>query len=198
MQSNKIFVYLVGLHIYYKMIHGPYNIKLITAQQAKIIHMYENIKMKLCKCIAAIWFNKTLFILLDCIYITVIWLSHILLFYFCLWSMCQIILNSPKAFKKLQTEVPWITLRTHWKFQRYTFELNGVHPVVFVYHSQKEMSVARNYSYLFCYSYMFRSFSTIIGLPKQYGKVRLKMRDKNMNSMITHNFTKTKLRYKIV
>ena len=30
MQSNKIHkvVYLVGLHIYYKMIHGPYNIKL--------------------------------------------------------------------------------------------------------------------------------------------------------------------------
>ena len=27
-QSLKNFVYLVGLHIYYKMIHGPYNIKL--------------------------------------------------------------------------------------------------------------------------------------------------------------------------
>ena len=26
-QSLKNFVYLVGLHIYYKMIHGPYNIK---------------------------------------------------------------------------------------------------------------------------------------------------------------------------
>ena len=26
---NVKFVYLVGLHIYYKMIHGPYNIKLI-------------------------------------------------------------------------------------------------------------------------------------------------------------------------
>ena len=28
-QSLKHFVYLVGLHIYYKMIHGPYNIKLL-------------------------------------------------------------------------------------------------------------------------------------------------------------------------
>jgi hypothetical protein len=27
-QSLENFVYLVGLHIYYKMIHGPYNIKL--------------------------------------------------------------------------------------------------------------------------------------------------------------------------
>ena len=26
--SLKHFVYLVGLHIYYKMIHGPYNVKL--------------------------------------------------------------------------------------------------------------------------------------------------------------------------
>ena len=26
-QSLKNFVYLVGLHIYYKMIHAPYNIK---------------------------------------------------------------------------------------------------------------------------------------------------------------------------
>ena len=25
---QKHFVYLVGLHIYYKMIHGPYNVKL--------------------------------------------------------------------------------------------------------------------------------------------------------------------------
>jgi hypothetical protein len=35
------------------MIHGPYNIKSITAQQAKIKHTYENSKMKLYKCIAA-------------------------------------------------------------------------------------------------------------------------------------------------
>ena len=28
-QSLKNFVYLVGLHIYYNMIHGPYSIKLI-------------------------------------------------------------------------------------------------------------------------------------------------------------------------
>jgi hypothetical protein len=41
------------------MIHGPYSIKLITAQQAMMIHTYENVKMKLYKCIAAIWYNKT-------------------------------------------------------------------------------------------------------------------------------------------
>ena len=41
------------------MIHGPYNIKLITAQQRKIIHLCENIKIKLYKRIAAIWYNKT-------------------------------------------------------------------------------------------------------------------------------------------
>ena len=29
-QSLKNFVYLVWLHIYYKMIHGPYSIKLIS------------------------------------------------------------------------------------------------------------------------------------------------------------------------
>ena len=52
-------VHLVGLHIYCKMIHGPYSIKLINAQQAKKAQTYENIKMKLCKCIAAIWHNKT-------------------------------------------------------------------------------------------------------------------------------------------
>ena len=52
-------MYLVGLHIYCRMIHGPYNIKLINAQQAKETHKYENIKIKLYKCIAAIWYNKT-------------------------------------------------------------------------------------------------------------------------------------------
>ena len=31
-QSLKNFLYLVGLHVYYKMIHGPYNIKLILSQ----------------------------------------------------------------------------------------------------------------------------------------------------------------------
>ena len=41
------------------MIHGPSNVKCINAQQAKIIHIYENIKMKLYKCVAAIWYNKT-------------------------------------------------------------------------------------------------------------------------------------------
>ena len=28
--SLKHFVYLVGLHIYYKMIHGPYNLKIVV------------------------------------------------------------------------------------------------------------------------------------------------------------------------
>ena len=31
------------------MIHGPSNVKFINAQQARIIHIYENIKMKLYK-----------------------------------------------------------------------------------------------------------------------------------------------------
>ena len=31
------------------MIHGPSSIKFIHAQQAKIIHIYENIKIKLYK-----------------------------------------------------------------------------------------------------------------------------------------------------
>jgi hypothetical protein len=50
-------VYLVGLHIHYKMIHGPYNIKLTTAQQAKIKYALKYIDMELYKCIAEIWFN---------------------------------------------------------------------------------------------------------------------------------------------
>ena len=41
------------------MIHGPHNIKLITAQQAKNVHTYENIMIKLYKCNAAIWYNNT-------------------------------------------------------------------------------------------------------------------------------------------
>ena len=35
--SLKHFVYFVELHIYYKMIHGPYNIKLIH-KQLKTVH----------------------------------------------------------------------------------------------------------------------------------------------------------------
>ena len=42
------------------MIHGPYNVKLITVQQAKIIRIYVwKHQVKLYKCIAAIWYNKT-------------------------------------------------------------------------------------------------------------------------------------------
>jgi len=35
-----------GHPVYCKMIHGPYSSKLITAQQAKKVHKYENIKIK--------------------------------------------------------------------------------------------------------------------------------------------------------
>ena len=35
-QSLRNFVYLVGLHIFYKMIHGPYNIKLLTLVRERI------------------------------------------------------------------------------------------------------------------------------------------------------------------
>ena len=41
------------------MMHVAYNVKLINAQQAKRIYKYENIKEKLYKCNAAIWYNKT-------------------------------------------------------------------------------------------------------------------------------------------
>jgi hypothetical protein len=39
--------------------HGTTNLKFINAEQARDIHMYKNIKQKLHKTIAAIWFNKT-------------------------------------------------------------------------------------------------------------------------------------------
>ena len=48
-----------NVYILQKMIHGPSNVQFITAQQAEIIHIYENIKLKLYKCTAAIWYNKT-------------------------------------------------------------------------------------------------------------------------------------------
>ena len=38
-QSLKNFVYLVGLHVYYKMIHGPYNIKLFLLLIRNNAHM---------------------------------------------------------------------------------------------------------------------------------------------------------------
>ena len=40
--------------------HGAYNVKLINAQQAKRIYKYGNIKEKLYKCNAAIWYNKSI------------------------------------------------------------------------------------------------------------------------------------------
>ena len=50
-QSLENFVYLVGLHIYYKMIHGPYNIKLkwhnlATARGVRVFMLRIH-----CKCI---------------------------------------------------------------------------------------------------------------------------------------------------
>jgi len=39
--------------------HGSMNIKFINAKQATEIHAYKNIKRKLYKTNAAIWFNKT-------------------------------------------------------------------------------------------------------------------------------------------
>ena len=39
--------------------HGTTNLKFINAKQAGDIYVYKNIKQKLHKTIAAIWFNKT-------------------------------------------------------------------------------------------------------------------------------------------
>ena len=38
--------------------HGMNNIKVINAQQVRIIHLHKNTKQKLLKTNAAIWFNK--------------------------------------------------------------------------------------------------------------------------------------------
>ena len=38
--------------------HGMNNMKVINAQQAKIIHHHKNTKQKLLKTNAVIWFNK--------------------------------------------------------------------------------------------------------------------------------------------
>jgi hypothetical protein len=38
--------------------HGADNIKLVNAQQAKLVYNYTNIKQKLHKTNASIWFNK--------------------------------------------------------------------------------------------------------------------------------------------
>jgi hypothetical protein len=40
--------------------HGSMNIKFINAKQAIEVHAYKNIKLKLYKTNATIWFNKTL------------------------------------------------------------------------------------------------------------------------------------------
>jgi hypothetical protein len=39
--------------------HGPGNIKSVNAKQAKETYTYKNIKRKLYKINAAIWYNKT-------------------------------------------------------------------------------------------------------------------------------------------
>ena len=40
------------------MMHGQKNIKLCNAEQAKRVYQYKNIKIKLYKNNAAIWYNK--------------------------------------------------------------------------------------------------------------------------------------------
>jgi len=42
-----------------KVMHGHTNIKFIKAKQAKGIHLYKNIKRKLYRTNAAVWYNKT-------------------------------------------------------------------------------------------------------------------------------------------
>jgi len=41
------------------MMHGPQNVEIINAQQAKQIYRYKNIKEKMYKTNAAIRYNKT-------------------------------------------------------------------------------------------------------------------------------------------
>jgi hypothetical protein len=43
---------------FYITMHGPMNIKFINAKQAKETYQYRNIKGKLYKTNAAIWYNK--------------------------------------------------------------------------------------------------------------------------------------------
>jgi predicted phage tail protein len=50
-------LHLVGRIV--KMMHGTMNVKFKNAKQAKGMHTYKNIKRKLYRTIAAIWFNKT-------------------------------------------------------------------------------------------------------------------------------------------
>ena len=59
-QSLINFVYLVGLRIYYKMIHGPYNIKLSNTKTHGGFYLQFNIA------------NSMLFFIHDSIYILVV------------------------------------------------------------------------------------------------------------------------------
>jgi hypothetical protein len=53
-------VHLVGFYsLLSPLMHGTMNLKFISAKQAKEIYKYKNIKQKLHKTTAAIWFNKT-------------------------------------------------------------------------------------------------------------------------------------------
>jgi hypothetical protein len=49
----------LGVLSEYLKMHGTTNPKLIKSKQARDIYAYKNIKQKLYKTIAAIWFNKT-------------------------------------------------------------------------------------------------------------------------------------------
>ena len=58
-QSLKDFVYLVGLHIYYKMIHGPYNIKLVYGVSVTYYQVYDSLQLKWPKSILLIGYSYT-------------------------------------------------------------------------------------------------------------------------------------------
>jgi hypothetical protein len=41
------------------MMHGPIYLRITNAKQAKIMHEYKNIKRRLHKTTASVWYNKT-------------------------------------------------------------------------------------------------------------------------------------------
>jgi hypothetical protein len=52
-------VHLVGIYLLLlSLMHGTMNLKFANAKQAKETYEYRNIKQKLHKTTAAIWFNK--------------------------------------------------------------------------------------------------------------------------------------------
>ena len=55
---NGVCCTLLVFYIVVLMMHGLTNIKFTNAKQAKGIHLYKNIKRKLYRANAAIWYNK--------------------------------------------------------------------------------------------------------------------------------------------